>query len=136
MDVEGADQLIRTLRTFRTDQPRGSRIAGTVVAAGAHRLKRGIQQEAPDRKLRNAVGSRRVITRGTITAKAGINVGRKRNTAPWAHVRTLGTKVRRTRSGANRGRIKGDNFVATATQSAAGPVSAEMQDTLNEELQT
>ena len=136
MDLTGATELQATLHSYRTDQPRGSRLAGTVVSAGARKLKTLIQRSAPDRKLRNAVGSRRVIARGEITAKAGMNVGRKRNRAPLAHIRLLGTKNRRTRSGANRGRIKGNNFVATTTQTAAGPVTAEMQTTLNDELRT
>ena len=132
--LEGVEELTSTLSSLRTDQPVGSRIAGRVVGSGARKLKQLIQREAPDRKLRRAVGSRRVTSNGDIRAKAGLNVGRKRNAAPLAHIRTLGTKRRRTRKGANRGRIKANDFVASATRSAVQPVTAEMQDTLNKEL--
>lgn len=43
-------------------------------------------------------------------------MGKKKRIAPHFHLHTLGTKKRRTKSGANRGRMKANSFVADAVR--------------------
>jgi len=89
--------------------------------------------------MKQAVGTRVRRGRGKKGPqfRTGFNVGRKgRRRAPHAHLVILGTSVRQTRSGENRGRMPGRPGIGSAVNSAIPKAIAAMRTRLKEKLKS
>ncbi len=76
--LQGAEDLRRTLERLVTKH--GPKIGKKAAGAGARKIAAGIRQHILQPRVRKAVRSRNVKSRGghVDLAKAGFNVGRKR----------------------------------------------------------
>lgn len=105
--VKGGAELQATLSEF--GQKAAGRIARSVLGAGITAIKRHMVRNAPRGKTgatKASVGRRLVVSRrtGFVTAKAGVNVGKRskaaqavggvKQVAPHAHLTALGTVPR------------------------------------------
>ena len=137
IQLEGAEEINRKLKAIASVDARlGSKIQRPTIQAGATVLAREIRRSAPKGTMRRAVGSKVRKRRGQFTAKAGMNVGKKRNRrAPQAHLLTAGTKERRTKSGVRRGRVKPNHFVPQAARRSTKRAVGKMQGKLNEQIE-
>jgi len=110
LEVTGDDELKRILnllgRTYGDSFER--RVARSAIAGGLSETVKIERSGTGSKRHRKAIKSRfkRNKRTGVHEAKAGANVGGKGNAAPDIHFELLGTNERKTKSGANRGRIK------------------------------
>lgn len=106
------------------------RLARSALGAGLTEMAKIIRQRSPKRtRLRKSVGSKQGKNRyrgGEYQAKAGLNVGRKKGTAPHAHFFTLGTAKRYHQNGKYVGRIKPNDFVRRAADEGGPRVIVAM----------
>ena len=136
VDVQGVEELERKLNSLA--YAGASRASAKGIRAGLKVLEKAQKAAAPVgtagrvRKgkviipggMKRSIRSRFLKSgkgpeKGMQTAKAGLNVGRKRRDplrAPHGHLYTLGTKQRRTKSGANRGVMPARPFIAQASR--------------------
>lgn len=134
--ITGDKQLDRKLQQLGK---RGRTIARQATKQGGTVLAKEIRRRAPvgkTKSLKKSIGAKSGRSKGNgegvITAKAGVNVGKKKksrttksgrvikaNYAPHGHLATLGTKARRTKSGANRGSVKANDFVMRGQKAGA-----------------
>lgn len=132
VDIEGDKELQSIL-----DELSGKvaeRVASAAMSGGLIVLRREMKKQAPVGKtglLKKSIGSRNEKNKrtGIRTAKAGINVGRTRQTttrAPHGHLVALGTTERETKTGANRGSVTGNSFIRQAQSAAKGQLQAAM----------
>lgn len=139
IELEGAEDLTRRMQRLQDTHPRGARIVAGSLRAGSTYLGREIRKAAPKGKtklIRKAVASRVKRRRGKLTAKVGLNVGRKRNTAPHAHLVTLGTEERTTADGRSRGAIKpGNAFVRLTANRHRREAVDRMRQRFNQQLE-
>ncbi len=127
--LTGDKALDRRLR--RLAEKEAKKIARKAVRSGMAVVGKALKQAAPDKATRKSIGNRQKRSRGLlVSAKIGVNVAKKKGkqvpTAIWT---TLGTVVRKTKSGANRGSIKPQDFIPAAfagSQSAAQAKMAEV----------
>lgn len=119
------------LQTLQDRSQRGE-IQRRVLAAGGRTAANVMRRQAPQRtgKLRKSIGYRVVIDFRETYAEVGPNIGTAHR-APHAHLVLYGTKPRRTKSGANRGRVQADNFAAKSMTASRAPAIAEMQRAFN-----
>ena len=102
--------------------------AGLAVVASVQRTSSPVGKT---RQLKKAHGKRLKKNRrsGVYEAKAGVNVGKRgSNRAPHGHLVALPTKLRRTRSGASRGRMPGNDWINRATIAARPRALQKMRD--------
>lgn len=134
--LEGADEINRKLHLLTVhDEKLGKRVMTPVFRAGGTAIAKQVRRRAPGKSLRRSVGSKLRRRKGQLSVKAGLNVGKKGGKRlHQAHLLTIGTKRRQTRSGANRGRVKEDDFVAVAAKEAQGKAVEKMQTKLNQRL--
>lgn len=122
-NVEGVDELLQVLDTLGAPKAtkRVARVglnAGLTVIASAQRRSTPVGK---NKRLKRAIGKRLKKNRqnGIHEAKAGINVAKKGNKrAPHGPIVALGTRMRKTRTGANRGRVRVNNWIQRATLAA------------------
>lgn len=144
--VSGVRELKR--RLDRLEKKDAKRIGRKAINRGLTIVARGVRAKAPGRRIKKVVGKRNKRNRrkGIQEAKAGVGVAKKRDfsksTAPHAHLVAAGTANRKTtgrgryRSGANRGRVKRNNFVARGARSRQSQAAAEMMKTIKLQLRT
>lgn len=130
----GIDQLQR--RLSHLDENDQKKVMGPAISAGMTPIGREQRRAAPHRRqnkakahrIKKAIGKKRKNKkRRVVSAKVGGNVGSAGKGSKRAfhlHLVTLGTKRRRTKSGANRGRASANDFIKRATRRAA-PVAVQ-----------
>ena len=126
--LTGDKALDRKLK--RLADKEAKKIARKAVRSGMAVVGKALKQAAPDKPTRKSIGNRQKRSKGLlVTAKIGINVAKKKNkkvyTALWT---TLGTAVRKTKSGANRGRIQPQDFIPAAFAGSQSAAQAKMAD--------
>lgn len=85
------------------------------LRSGGRSMAATMRMVAPRGKtlnLWNSIGSRVVRRNGQLVSEVGPNL--RRFSAPHAHLVIRGTKIRRNKRGANRGRMRRNDFVAEA----------------------
>lgn len=110
------------------------RVSVAALSAGLVVVRREIRKAAPVGKTGNLKRSIRTRNEknkhtGVRTAKAGVNVGKQREStvrAPHSHLVALGTTDRVTTSGASRGRMPANDFVRRGTAAAQGQIKPAM----------
>ena len=132
-------------RLARLESRDAKRIGRRVVTAGVRVMAKGIKAEVPiastaghsNKSTKRAIGWRNKKNRRTNVqeAKAGGNVGKKKGQrAPHIHLITIGTRRRQTSSGANRGRVSGNDFVKRAARKTRGAMVAKMRQSARENI--
>lgn len=132
--LTGDKALDKTLRRLRDKTAK--RIARKAVSQALTVINRAAKREAPDKTTRRSIGKRMKRSSGlVVTAKVGVNVGKKKSQA--SHVArwiALGTKIRKTKRGQARGAIKGDDFLARSFKGSEGAARSKMQQVVAAEI--
>ena len=108
------------------------KIGRASINAGLGEMRKEIRKRAPVGKtqlLKKSIGNRfkRNKKKDLMEAKAGINVGKKKGKrAPHGHLVALGTNIRQSPNGANRGRVEANDFVRQGTEAALPSVKSKM----------
>lgn len=131
--ITGDRQLERALT--RLADKSADRVASAAVRGGLGELRKAQRKLAPVGEtgaLKKSIGSRFEKKRGRsplVTAKAGINVGKRKSgstVAPHSHLVGLGTGERFLKSGKSVGRMPANNFISVATLSSQSKQQAAM----------
>lgn len=142
IELSGAPELQNVLTELGAAHGKTAenRLARRALAAGGKPLTKSLKKEAPKfsryrrsgkrkqkaarmRTVEKSIGFRnkRDKTRNVHEAKGGVNVAKGKGKAfAQGHLFTIGSRGRRTKSGANRGRMPANDFVRRATR-IAGP---------------
>lgn len=115
------------------------RLARSALGAGLREMSKRIRAAAPKgTRIKKSVSDRMKKSRrtGQHEAKSGLNVGRKKDTAPHAHFFTLGTADRETKDGRKRGRVIANRFVRQAIEQGGTAVVAAMLNRIRVRLPT
>ena len=131
--ITGDRQLERALT--RLADKSADRVASAAIRGGLGEIRKAQRKAAPvgeTKALKESIGSRFEKKRGRspkVTAKAGINVGKRkagRTVAPHAHLVGLGTGERFLKSGKSVGRMPANNFISVATLASQSKQKAAM----------
>lgn len=154
MSVLGIEQLRKKLGTLNAKLQK--KITRKAIGKALTEEVKAIRAEAPKGKtgkLRKGIGKKLRIKNGVVLAKAGVNVGKKRDkVAPHNHLVALGTadrytgsRSRRTKTGrksvatgnkkAYRGKMPSNDFVKRGAARAEGKALSAMTNTLRDEIQ-
>jgi len=143
--VEGAKALEATLKGVRESVRQ--RIMRSSVNRALVIVSREIRKSVPaaktrghnmNRRVKKSIGVRRFkAKRDEYAGKTGLRVGTTTNAtiAPHAHWVALGTADRRTKSGANRGRVQPRSFVPAAFARSEPRAVEEMRKTFKKQLE-
>lgn len=120
-----------------SQRPAGRRLRRQTLEDGARSLTDSAKRATPGRrrKIRRATTYTISDRGGETRARVGINIGSKRNKAPHAVWIIKGTRLRATKNGANRGRIKGDDFFTRAIRRGRAAAIDKMQESLNQQVE-
>lgn len=121
----GASELIQFVKV---ESPRSGRTLKNLGPSQkrTHTTKSGrtkLVRKVPE--MWKTVGQKERIVDGSLTARVGTNVGIKRPRQTYnAAWHTMGTKIRVTKAGKNRGRMKGGNDFHSRARSKGGTAAA------------
>lgn len=134
----GGAELIQFVKV---ESPRSGRTMKQISASRKriHTTKSGrtkMVRKVPE--MWKTVGQKERIVDGVLTARVGTNVGIKQPKQTYnAAWHTLGTKVRRTKTGKNRGRITGgNNFHARARAKGGAAAARALMNKFRERFQS
>lgn len=121
----------------------GKKVARTAINGGLAFMSREIKKRTPKKSgvLKKSIGKR--FKKGkqskTQEAKVGINVGKKKSKpnsfAPHGHLVTLGTRRRRSKSGANRGRMRPNRFIRQGIRASRSQAKRVMKEKAIDKLE-
>lgn len=138
-DLSGVPQVAAVLKDLGRQYGDSveRRLGRAALGAGLRESAKIIREAAPKgSRIKKSVGTRFARNRykGIHEAKAGLNVGKKSGTAPHAHFFVLGTSVRQTSDGANRGKVEAQKFVRNAIGQNAPRILVAMLKRIDERL--
>lgn len=132
--LTGDKELDKKLR--RLGDKGAKKVARKAVGQALTVVSRAAKREAPNKTVRRSIGKRLKRSKGLVaSAKAGVNVGKKKSKANRiAPILALGTADRQTKAGHNRGRIQPDDFLARSFRSSEGAARSKMADVVATEI--
>lgn len=123
----GADALLKALAA---GTPLAKKIGRKAFAKFGRETRDDMRAHAPEgetKKLKKSIKSKE--TRG-----GGVKVYGDRRIAPHTHFRDAGTKERKTKRGANRGKVVGTHWIENAQARAKARFQSNVADPLLKEL--